>query len=131
MRPPNDDFAAARTIASLPATLDAGNRSATHEQAEPVSACGGDLGVDQTRWYQYTATSADNLRVAVTGGPGTAAYVAVYTGASISSLTELGCVEPSEPVTFDDITLGTTYFFQAAGTDGNSGPSSFSLSIDL
>jgi len=130
-RPPNDDFSTARSIASLPATVDAGNRVATHQPAEPTSTCAGDLGVDQTRWYMYTASSNDDLRVAVTGGPGTAAYVAVYTGASITSLTELGCVEADDPRTFDQVTNGTTYYFQAAGTDGNSGPSSFSLSFAL
>jgi hypothetical protein len=128
-RPANDDFSAAMTIASLPASLETGNRAATHQQAEPAPNCGGDVGVDQTRWYKYTATSDNDLRVEVTGGPGTAAYVVVYTGASISTLTELGCVQADEPQTFDHVINGTTYYFQAAGTDGNSGPSS--LSIDL
>jgi hypothetical protein len=126
-RPANDDFANATQIGSLPASLQAGNRNATHQQGEPRSACADLLGLDQSRWYAYTATSSASLKVEVIrGDPGMLPYVAVYTGNSLGTLTEVGCAGAETELDLSP-TNGTTYFFQVAGFADISGPMTFNL----
>ena len=124
-RPANDDFASATEIGSLPASLIAGNRNATHQQAEPRSVCADLLGLDQSRWYSYTATSTASLKAeAIRSDPGGLPYVAAYTGNSLSTLTEVGCSGGELDITPVN---GTTYYFQVAGFADISGPMTFNL----
>jgi hypothetical protein len=125
--PANDDFGSSTRIATLPASLGAGNRAATNQIGEPASSCSDDIGLDQSRWYRFTPSTDADLQATVNAGPGSPGYVAVWTGDSLATLVEVGCQE-QDPLTFTP-TPGTTYRFQVAMVGGHSGPMVFHLSL--
>ena len=97
----NDDFGSSKVITTLPASLDAANRDATNQIGEPASECGGDIGLDQTRWYQFTPSTADDLQAEATAGPGAPGYVAIWTGSSLATLVKVDCSRGSADVHAD------------------------------
>ena len=116
----NNDYATAKEIGSLPVSIGAGNRNATHRQGEPKSACTDTFGLDQTRWYSFTALSVNDLQAEAHGDLGTFPYIAVYTGNSLATLSEVDCIQSDvNPVVFTP-TTGTTYYFQVGGFAGSS-----------
>ena len=99
----NDDFAAALPVDALPYENVQDLRAATAEEGEPTSC----FGSTRTVWYSYTPTTT-GMVTAGTGPdyPG----IAVYTGSSLDSLTEVFCrpLYGYAPVTFE-ARAGTTY----------------------
>ncbi|MCH8007646.1 MAG: hypothetical protein IIC91_02150 [Chloroflexi bacterium] len=120
--PPNDDFANAQPVASLPFTMTVNNLTATDEDDEPTPSCLQPYGVEYTLWYSYTA-ARDEILVADTGG--SAPYdiaIGVYTGdvgdtlalPALADLTEVACSSLfSFPTRVGfEAEAGTTYYFQ-------------------
>lgn len=102
----NDDFAAALPVDALPYANVQDLSTATAEDGEPTSC----FGASRTVWYSYTPT-ATGMVTAGTGPdyPG----IAVYTGGSLDSLSEVFCrpLFGYAPVTFE-ARAGTTYLFR-------------------
>ncbi|MEU9825350.1 PKD domain-containing protein [Micromonospora chersina] len=102
----NDDFAAALPVGALPYENVQDLSAATAEEGEPTSC----FGSTRTVWYSYTPTTT-GMVTAGTGPdyPG----IAVYTGSSLDSLTEVFCrpLYGYAPVTFE-ARAGTTYLFR-------------------
>jgi hypothetical protein len=123
--PANDARGAATTIASLPFAVTQSDRNATQQQAESVAGCGTTGDFLHSVWYRYTATSGAMLHVTVGGDDGTSALVAIFTGSSFTTDTEIGCAY----VASTDYTpvSGTTYYFLLTGKFGRTGP----LQLDI
>ncbi|MET7967027.1 PKD domain-containing protein [Micromonospora sp. NPDC005305] len=102
----NDDFAAALPVDALPYSNVQDLSTATAQDGEPTSC----FGATRTVWYAYTPTTT-GMVTAGTGPdyPG----IAVYTGSSLDSLSEVYCrpLYGYAPVTFE-ARAGTTYLFR-------------------
>lgn len=127
--PPNDDFAAATVIPALPFSENVDLTGATREADEPNASCGSSGG---SAWYAFTPTESGSL-TARTDGFTFFPLIAVYTGNSLSTLTQVGCVGG---LAFRSLTFqaqaGTTYYFQVEGPPISPGSSSnlqFSLEV--
>lgn len=106
----NDNFAAARPIASLPYNGATSTRGASRESSEPKS-CG--IVSGGSVWYRYSAAKSEGLE-ATTEGSNYATALAVYTGPSIAELTQVGCTSDAtgqSKIAFPAL-RGTEYFFQ-------------------
>ncbi len=123
--PPNDNFSNATTIGSLPFS-DSGNTiAATTEASEPIPSCG-QSNSGKTVWYAFTpATSGSFL---ATMSFNFSPVVAVYTGNSLASLTEVGCRNFSSTLAFH-ADAGTIYYIQIGGFFGDGG--SFQFNFDV
>jgi PKD repeat protein len=112
--PANDNFADAQPISGLPfssSTVDA--TGATVESGEPTPSCVGALQTG-TAWYRFTASESGSISA-------NGAYyntVAAYSGGTLGNLTQIGCQNFGQLVTFH-ATAGQTYYFQLAGLYGN------------
>ena len=114
--PPNDDFADATVVGSLPFSDEVSNVIAAVEPGEPTPSCLGGERV-ATVWYSFTPAS-DTLLVADTiGSEASAVFFAVYQGESLDGLTQVACARPSFPAAITTLaaTGGETYFFQVGG----------------
>lgn len=123
--PSNDNFADATAILGLPFTQSVDLAEATAEAGEPSTQCGGP--VSQSVWYSFTATETISVTARLSGY----AYysvVAVFTGSSLSGLTQVACQGYWDPMTFR-ATAGQTYYLQL----GNrySGYDSVQLNLDV
>jgi PKD repeat protein len=112
-RPVNDDFAKAALIPGpLPFDGTVNTQNATREGNEPRSACSysSDPG---TVWYAYTPTTSGSVSASIPQSSYMPVVVAVYTGNSLSSLTEAGCMTTygGDRLTFRANT-NTTYYLQ-------------------
>jgi hypothetical protein len=123
--PPNDDFAAARAIRSLPYADTVDATAGTNENGEPSSSCGGSS--PKSVWYAYTP-AADGWVTATAPWTGTYEIVTAYTGASIDDLVELACRTFPSQFTLR-VDGGTTYYFQVGSYFGDAGPLSFELAV--
>jgi hypothetical protein len=114
---PNDDFAGAQPVTSLPFHGQVEALTLSLEPGEPVSSCSFYDPAISSVWYKYTPTADAILRADGEGGYYNA-YVAVYTGTSISDLTEVGCSTSTYP--FPQLAVeasaGQTYYIQAGQT---------------
>ncbi len=120
--PPNDDFANAILIGSLPFEEQVDMRGATIEAGEPMPTCGW---TDNTAWYAFTPTesgsiSANNYNYDVYP------FLAVYMGDALSNLTELSCTDWDTTITIG-AEVGQTYYFQIGGLGGGRGQIYFRL----
>jgi PKD domain len=121
--PANDDFANATLISSLPYTNSAETAVATLEFGEPNPTCAfGSLA--GSVWYAFTPQTTGS--VSATADAPFDHAVAAYTGETLTGLSEVGCVNFGNLLTFK-ATAGTTYFFQVGGIFGQSGPITFNL----
>jgi PKD repeat protein len=120
--PGNDDFADAATIASLPFSSAADLAAATTQAGEPSPSC---TGLQNTVWYSFTATATQSLSASVDQyGAG----IGVYTGTSLTNLTQVGCSSyPSQPALLQT-QANTTYYFQV-GVCCGAGPVTFRLTL--
>src|SRR5262249_20780222 len=84
--PPNDNFGNAAPIAALPATKTADTSGATTQTGEPQSFCG----IHATVWYRFTSTTARSVQIDTVGSNYNAG-IAVWTGATLTTLTEVDC----------------------------------------
>jgi PKD repeat protein len=125
-QPTNDDFANATLISSLPFGDTVDLTAATTEASEPSPSC---VGLQNTAWYSFTPTTTESVSAAADQfGAGLAAY----TGASLDTLTQVGCSQfpsPSQPLTFR-AEANTTYYVQVGAwcCDGF-GPVTFHLEM--
>jgi hypothetical protein len=119
--PDNDNFAGAAQIGGLPFSISADTREATFEADEPYPDCGYPL---RTLWYSYTPS--DNTKVTADFFYYYGAVLAVYTGDSLNSLTQIGC-STYAPITFE-VQAGITYYFQLSDL-GYPGEMNFGLDV--
>jgi hypothetical protein len=102
--PPNDNFADAIAFTSVPFSDSQDLTAATIESGEPM-ACGASF--TQSGWYAFTPTTSGSY-----GGFGVS-NVAVYTGTSLSNLTNVACAD--WPGLYFHADAGTTYYLQTWG----------------
>ncbi|MGH2654787.1 MAG: calcium-binding protein [Actinomycetota bacterium] len=107
--PPNDAFAARTTIPALPFEETQSTLEATEEPDEPSPRCGP---MGKTIWYQFTPGS-DMVLAASMSGSDFDTLLAVWTGTSLASLTEVGCADFGSVVFAAQ--AGETYLVQAGG----------------
>lgn len=109
--PANDNFADASVLSGAPVTETADLTAATIEPGEPAP---GGIPVIGTAWYSYTPAASGTLLVRTDPAPN--AMLAVYSGSSLTDLSELAAgAGYYEPLTFT-AQAGTTYHVQAATT---------------
>ena len=106
--PPNDDFANAMVVGSLPFTNTVNNYAASTEPGEPSPDCIWDM--NRTIWYSYTPGESGSYTFQRNGFY--YGFMAVYTGSALNQLTQLWCAAFG----YDHYTLhldqGVTYYIQ-------------------
>ena len=113
--PPNDDFAAAEPLTGVFVGASVDLTAATVEPGEPAP---GGTTVDVSAWYAYTPATDGALLVRTTTFDPTT-FLAVYTGTSLTGLTQLASANGPFPPLFFTAQTGTTYYLQVAqGTFG-------------
>ena len=110
--PSNDNWADAKPISSLPFDDGVDTVGATLETDEPKSSCGASLG---SIWYAFAPTEAGSFSALV--NEPWEVVLAVYTGDSLSTLTEIGCRAYGGWLTFS-ATANATYYFQVGRFGG-------------
>jgi hypothetical protein len=90
--PPNDNFANARPIASLPAVITGNNADATTQSLDPASEC---TTSERTTWYRLTLPNAAYVLVDTHGGQHDTG-VSIWRGSSFATLSEVACSYGSE-----------------------------------
>lgn len=122
-RPCNDDFACAAPIGSaLPQSVFSDSTLATEELAEQRSSCFDDAPIGSL-WWSWTPTVTESAAID-TFGSDFDTVVAVWTGSTLASLTEVGCNDQSnsnQSKMAVDAVAGTTYWIQVYGWSGDSG----------
>jgi PKD repeat protein len=123
--PANDDFASAISIDAFPSTTDFTNSGAMMESGEPGLSCDyGSPSAQSTVWFSFTATQDETISANIFNSTFPPIW-AVYTGTSLSELTELGCRY------YDNLSwraiAGQTYYIQISGLYGSSGTGTLSL----
>lgn len=109
--PSNDNFADATQITTLPFSVNTDNSGATAETGE-ANPCGSGFNPSSV-WFYYTPPTNVTLtaRVNYYNFP---TVLAVYTGSSVDSLTQVGCSQYYYN-TIVQAQGGTTYYFQVSG----------------
>jgi hypothetical protein len=122
--PPNDDFANATVISSLPFSDTVNNSEATSEEGEP-QVC---AFATQTVWYSFTPSSDVVVLADMTGSSTSATNLNIYeqTSSGFGGLSVIGCGSFGSPVQFT-ARAGATYYLQAETFFGNVG----SLQVNL
>jgi Tol biopolymer transport system component len=118
--PANDNLALAQVVSGLPGTTTASNVGATKEAGEPYHAY--DTGGSSV-WFKWQATATRSVDFS-TAGSGFDTVLAVYQGASVSSLSEVAsndevsATDSTSRVTFDAIAGQIYYIAVDGGFDG-------------
>ena len=104
--PANDNFGDATPISSVPFGDDLDLLGASAQPSEPTDCIGTD---QKTAWYAFTPSRTDSYAVERSGGRG---YLplAVYTGQSLSSLSQVACAGYSTAIFRAE--AGKTYYLQ-------------------
>jgi hypothetical protein len=112
--PPNDDFANATQITTLPFNDTVADAIAAGvEPGEPLPSCRFPAPTTGTVWYSFTPTVSGSFAMRQTAG--FQATLAAYTGGSLTGLSEVACHPfDGNPLVFRADT-GTTYSIQASG----------------
>ncbi len=122
--PSNDNFANAVAIGAVPFSTTGSNANATRQSGEPQCSATG-----ATVWYKWTAPRFAPV-TADTIGSTFDTVLGVYTGSSVSGLTQVACDDNGSGVqsrlTFT-ATSGTTYYFQVGGKNGATGSTALNL----
>src|SRR5262249_51176066 len=121
--PPNDNFASAMNITTIPFTGNLDTSAATVEPGEPA-VCDF-VQSSQTAWYTYTPATTGSLSASTSGfnSPG----IAIYTGDSLGNLTRVACGSiQAVTVRFN---AGTTYHIQVGAQGQSGGPLQFNLVV--
>jgi hypothetical protein len=84
--PPNDDFADASAVGSVPFSDSQTALAATVEPGEPTPSCGPTT--ENSFWYAFTAPADGSYTVHTSGGFTTIAF---FRGSSLGDLTEIDC----------------------------------------
>jgi len=123
--PANDDFANAKVVPALPFRDTVSTAGATQEEFE-LSSC--DTG-KHTVWYSFTPDTTQFVQ-ADTLGSDFDTVLAFYTGASLASLTFVGCNDDTDGLQSTvtaKLNQGQTYYFQVGGFYGYKGSLVFHL----
>lgn len=126
--PPNDDFANASVVTSLPFADNVDVTAAGLEAGEPAPSCafGGQTG---SIWYAITPTRSGSLSASIPSAS-VNSVMGAYTGSSLGALKEVGCRQVGffggGVMTFH-ADAGTTYYIQVL-TYGN-GSLQFGLDV--
>ena len=105
--PPNDDFANATPVSSVPFSGGFDLTGATAQDGEPTTCQG--IPAPATAWYAFTPSQTGSYVVNRSGyGP-----IAAYTGSSLSGLTQVAC---GSYQTIFRAEAGTTYHLQVASS---------------
>jgi hypothetical protein len=107
--PPNDDFANATVIdpAALPFEDTQSAAAATKQAGEPTPSCSSFGPASNSWWYSFTPTSSGSYTLSSNGaGVGS---VALYTGATLTGLSERDCRFGNSTLFTFAATAGTTY----------------------
>lgn len=121
--PVNDNFASATTISGTTGTVSGSTVDATSETGEPEH--GGTTG-GSSSWWRWTAPASGYLDVATTGSSYDTT-LGVYTGSSVSTLTEVASNDDAltgglqSGVVAVPVSAGTTYRIAVDGYAGASG----------
>jgi hypothetical protein len=124
--PSNDNFADATQVASLAYSTNTDTTGATFEDGEPYPTCGYGYTL-KTAWFTFTASTAQSLTASI-GYYNFPTVLAVYTGSSLNSLSQIGCSYWYNNTTFQ-AQAGVTYYFQISGLYGDEGIIPFSLIV--
>jgi hypothetical protein len=126
--PLNDNFADATIIPSLPFDDAVNTSAASLETDEKTPSCAPN-GLSNTAWYAFTPNRTESISAS---NPSSSfiPVLAVYTGNSLASFTEVGCQGGGYPLTFH-AEAGNTYYFQAGmeNDSGAAGPMQFHLEV--
>jgi hypothetical protein len=123
--PPNDDFANATPVGSLPFADSVDTSGASVESGEPTPSCGYGQSAG-TVWYAFTPSQSGSYS-ASTPYSGFYSQVAAYSGSGLGSLSEIGCRASFGQLLTFHADAGTTYYFQVGGIFGARGTVNFSL----
>jgi hypothetical protein len=104
LAPPNDNFTDAIPFTSVPFSDYQDLTAASVEPSEPM-ACGASF--TQSAWYAFTPTTSGSY------GAFGVSNVSVYTGTSLSGLTNVACAD--WPGLYFHADAGTTYYLQTYG----------------
>ncbi|MEA3200284.1 MAG: hypothetical protein QOE90_1712 [Thermoplasmata archaeon] len=126
--PANNCFASPTALSGTPASATQSTSGATTETGEPAP-CGS---IGATVWFTWTAPGSGTATVSTVSGSTTYDTVlAVYTGTSLTGLTNLACNDDfsgtQSQLTFT-CTAGTTYRIQVGGYQGATGTAALSVS---
>jgi hypothetical protein len=127
--PVNDAFANASIVNAVPFSSGFDPTGATLEAGEPAPSCAPFGAPNNSAWYDFTPSSSGSYTLATNSGG--VPSVAVYTGATLGSLSEIACksVGGYSTVSFA-ATQGVTYHIQIGDYYGGAfGPVSFSLDV--
>ena len=123
-RPENDIFSNRTVLAGAPISVISSNTNATREPGEPLHA--GQEG-DTSLWWRWTASSNDTVRV-TTAGSSFDTLLGIYTGSSVSNLTEIASDDDEDTVNgivtsavILNVVAGQEYQIAVDGYDGASG----------
>jgi hypothetical protein len=108
--PPNDDFANATVVdpSALPFSDTQSALAATRQTGEPTPSCPVLGPADNSWWYSFTPSRSGSYTVS--GGSGGVPTVALYTGSTLSGLSERDCRSVGQnPRLSFAATAGTTY----------------------
>lgn len=119
---PNDNFADATVIISLPFDDTVSLILTSTESGEPTPSCTSII--EHTVWYTYTPTTSGLVALSAS-----TPVFAVYSGNTLSGLTEVGCTNNSEPVIFH-ADANTTYYFQV-GNDDFTTPDAINVHVEV
>jgi hypothetical protein len=118
--PPNDNFASATAVGTLPRQISDTNVDATTQTGEPLSySCGGAAtAIGKTLWYTYRPTASSNVTID-TAGSNFDTVVGVFTGTAVNALTGVACNDDIGNVRQARVTFlaqaGNTYQIQIGG----------------
>jgi len=115
---PNDDFASAKPITQLPASVTPQILGATIEQGEQEPSCGTDTG--RSVWYSFTPTKNVTFRV----NSDQPVIVAVFTGTKLGELNEIACGNPLVA----SLNKGVHYSIVVVGNQGRAQPTTINVS---
>ena len=122
--PPNDDFAEATIVPSIPYVNTVDTTAAATQAGEPLPSCSfGSLPTGSV-WYRYTPTASGSVSARAIGGFST--VLAAYTGSGLGGLSQVGCRNFQGLLTIH-VDAGSTYYFQAGGMFGGRGNLQFSI----
>ena len=124
--PPNDDFADATVVPSLPYNNTVDTTGADTETGEPTPSCGFGNLPSASVWYSFTPSVSGSVSARASGGFST--VLAAYTGSGLGSLNEVRCRNFSGLLTMH-VDAGTTYYFQAGGMFGGRGNLQFNIGV--
>ncbi|MDQ3578164.1 MAG: PKD domain-containing protein [Actinomycetota bacterium] len=123
--PANDNFASAAPITTVPAAAEANLGRATAEPGEPNPSCVSDVGAPSA-WFAFTAPRTEWIRLNQPSAD-YEAVLAVYTGDSLTGLTEILCESYDSRILA--VTAGQTYHIQLTNRLPRAIPTKVALSL--